>query len=223
MTNLGQRRAEAEAEVQHLKAKRGALMLDGRDAGTETARINRLEIELDALTEAEGALAERQRAEAEAKRLARLGELRSELAGLEEQRLEAIEMAELSARNLVDAINKALAANKVMAKLAHQISGTAAPMPMHQPDFVSRLSGRISGLLASIKGHGFRFGGFTWFSQGLYPASQNWAEREVACLKAHIEPLIAGAKPRPKEQLLQIEKGNHENGIDGNNDDRDES
>jgi hypothetical protein len=201
--DLSARRAEAEAELQALRVARGKALLDGREFAHQT-RITVLEQFIEASTAAEGVSAERQREADEIRRLQRVADLRSELAGLRDERLERFELLEMNVRNAVDNINAILSINARMAKVAHLISDAPIPTPLHQVDLVERIAGRLSGMLSTIKGYHQRFGHFTWFSTGLYSSKDSWAEKERRLLDAHLEPLISGATPKPKEEPLMI-------------------
>jgi hypothetical protein len=203
--DLSTRRAEAEAELEALRVARGKALLDGRHFDHQT-RIDVLTQFLEALNSAEGVAAEREREAAEIKRLQHLADLRCELAGLEEQRLEAFELAEMACRNLVDNINRIVAVNARMMRVAHAINEAPIPSPLMQEVLVERIAGRLAGVLCTIKGYTHKFSHFVWPStKNLYPAKDGWAEKERRLLVAHLEPLIAGAKPQPKEQPLMIE------------------
>jgi hypothetical protein len=207
MTHLAQRRSEIETEIEGLKRERGEGKLDGRPVDGESAAILRLQIELDSLTEAEGVQADRQRDAAEAARLARVAELRSELAGLWERRLEVISMKEMCCRNAADLGNEELAINKQMLKLAHLISGGPAPTPMAPSETEMRASCRMAGVFSQLKGQSYqKFGQFAWLSIGLYRPTDEWVEKEKRLLGPHLEPLIAGAVPKVKERVLMITK-----------------
>jgi hypothetical protein len=203
--DLSTRRSEAEAELQAVRLARGKALLDGRQFAHQT-RIDVLTQFLEALNSAEGVAAEREREAAEVRRLQRLADLRCELAGLEEQRLEAFELAEMACRNLVDNINRIIAVNARMMRVAHAINEAPIPTPLMQEVVVERIAGRMAGVLCTIKGYTHKFSHFVWpTSKNLYPAGTSWAEKERRLLAHHLEPLIAGATPKPTEQRLMIE------------------
>lgn len=201
-----QTRADIEAEIALLKNERGQGKLDGRDVAGITAKIAALQDEAEALSEADGALAMRERDAAEQRRLGRLAELRSELAGLEEERLGAIERANAAALNLRDALNAWLAISKKEVAVAHAISGEAAPGGLMHPDIERRIVGRLSGVLCGIKGCEHRLRGFVWEMQSLYPATQSWRDAEEKLLAGDLTPLIADAKPKAQEAPKLIER-----------------
>jgi len=189
--NLQQRRIEVEAELEDLRRQRGAAKLDGQ-MFAQQQQLNRLQHELDSLVAAEGIHADRERADDESKRLQRLAALRSELTTLEEGRLEAIEMAEAAARNLVDSLNRAMLTTARMTKVAYLISGDSTPLPMLRNETENRFAGRLAGVLCLLNSVGRHRFGHLQFVTSLYPAADNWREKEEAVLRHHLQPLIGG-------------------------------
>ena len=100
--------------------------------------------------------------------------------------------AEAATRALVDAIDRTLATNARMAKITQELSANGkVPMSLSAPDLVSRLSGRIAALMATIKGHRARLGALEWRGGSLYPPGRCWRDDEAAHMAAHLlEPLL---------------------------------
>jgi hypothetical protein len=214
-SGIAARRTEIEAEIVALKARRGEGRLDGLPVDGESAAILRLQIELDSLTEAEGVAADRDRDAAERNRLHRLAELRSELAGLEHQRLEAIQITEMAVRNAADGLNRLFEVSKAMARVAHQIDPRPTPAGLMATDVETRMAARVCGVLAKVRGVSRgRLGHLELLATGLYPHTDDWVEKERKGLAAHLEPLIAGAVPKVKPRTLMITKENAINGDD---------
>jgi len=220
--DLAQVRTEAETELEELRRERAIATLDGTTFSRQD-RIRALENRLAALDGAEGVQADRDRDAAETRRLARLAELRSELAAQTGEYFEAVDQAEMAARNLVDALGKALDASARMGKTAHAITDTAIPMGIAVTEVARRLAGRLGGLMSSIRPRSNavtsqRFAHIVWGMTGLYQPADVWLDKEHRAIDAQIAPIIAGALPRPKERLLQIphRKDDHVIDLNGN-------
>jgi hypothetical protein len=136
------------------------------------------------------------RAAAAAERQDRWETLRRQLVDEEEVRLQAVADAESATRALVDAINRTLASNARMQKMAQQLSTTGkVPRSLSPTDLVSRLSGRISGLMVTVVGHRGRFGGIEWLGGSLYPPDRVWRADEERLMAAQLlQPLLEKGK-----------------------------
>jgi len=206
MMDISARRSELETELAALERARGEALLDGGKHTKPNGEISRVRAELEALTQAEGIQSDRQRDEAERQRLARLAQLRSELAALEQERLGAVERAEMSCRNLIDATNAMMDIAEREAAVCHRINDDGpVPTPLSRHSIVSRISARMASVFAKLKGAPHRFGSMNWHYTGAPNHHHSWVEAEAHALKNHLDPLIAGAMPAPRDKLLQIE------------------
>lgn len=155
---------------------------------------------LDAqLAEIDGQLSIRERdrrAAAERERQERWEAQRKQLIEQEDARLQAIADAEAATRTLVDAINRTLATNARMAKIAQELSTNGkVPMSLNANDLVSRIGGRIAGLMATVKGHRNRLGAIEWQGGSLYPPDRNWRQDEEKFMAAQLlQPLLEQGK-----------------------------
>jgi len=218
MMDISARRTELEGELAALERARGEALLDGGKHTKPNGEISRVRAELEALNIAEGIQGDRARDEAERQRLARLAQLQSELAALEAERLGAVERAEMSCRNLIDAVNQMLAITEKEAAVCHRINDDGpVPTPLSRHSIVSRISSRMASCFAKLKGAPHRFGSMNWHFTGAPNHHHSWVEAEARALKNHLEPLIQGAMPAPREKLLQIEH-QKEDTIDVNSD-----
>jgi ribosomal protein L29 len=188
ITDLTERRAEAETRLMELRAQRGVAMLDGNSFSD--AEIDSLEHELAGLNEAEGEAVRRERAATASERQKRLAELRKQLTALEATRLGAVQDANTSARTLAESIESVLSVNAEMAKIAHEFTGGKVSVMMMESDLVSRLSGRLSAVMGSITGYRNRFGGIEWRGASLYRPVDDWRACEAALMEPHLEPLM---------------------------------
>lgn len=204
--DIAARRTELEGQLHGLEQARGTALLDGGKHAAANKAIENIKAELETLTIAEGIAVDRQRTDAEKLRLTKLAAMRSELAALEEERLQAVERAEMAARNMVDALNAFMDINGKMAAIAHRVAGDAPiPIPLQRTNAIGRMSVRLASILATLKGCPHRFGSVSWIHTGMIRAENSWTEAEASALKAHLAPLIQGAMPTPREKLLQIE------------------
>jgi len=96
----------------------------------------------------------------------------------------------------------ATAAAANMGRLTHLITNSAIPMPLLAGDIESRGAMLTASVMAQIKGQSRgRFGHVEWQASGLYSPTANWRAREEKILMSHLRPIIAGALPRPEENL----------------------
>ena len=188
MTDIAERRSEAETKLGKLRSQRGAAVLD--DKKFDPAELNALESELVSLDAAEGEQARRERAAAQAGRLKRLTELRKQLSTLEDVRLRAVQDANQAARDLARSFERVLTANAEMAKVATEITGGKAPSILGAHGLVSRLAGRLAAVMQSIPGYPARFGSIVWQGASLYRAADDWRALEQTAFEPHLKPLI---------------------------------
>ncbi len=157
---------EIETRLASLRRDRGAATLAGK--AFNSAVIASAEAELDALHDAEAEASRRDLEAAEAARLKQLGELHTQLAVLERDRLQDIKEAEAATRHLAAALSRVLRTNEEMAKVAHRITGGPTPTPLSGPDFMSRLAGRIGAIMTTIPNCRARFGPETPVDGGVH-------------------------------------------------------
>jgi hypothetical protein len=121
--------------------------------------------------------------------------LRKHLAGLEAERLAAVEEAEHAARSLAESLTRVLKVTTDMARTAHAITGDAAPVVLAMTSLATRMAGRLSAVMQTIPGHKARLGGIEWRGASLYPADQDWRTHEEKVVAPHIKPLITERQP----------------------------
>ena len=185
---MDMREAEAiETRLACLRRERGAATLAGKKFNS--AVIASAEAELDALHDAEAEASRRDLEAAEAARLKQLGELHTQLAVLERDRLQDIKEAEAATRQLAAALSRVMRTNQEMAKVVHRITGGRTPTPLSGPDFVSRLAGRIGAIMTTIPNCRARFGSIEWRGHSLYRPDQNWRDIEQALLEPYLRQL----------------------------------
>jgi hypothetical protein len=204
MIDLHQRRRELEAEIEATERAQAEAMLDGGRPQKLQGDLTRAKNELHALTRAEGIQADRNRELAEHQRLARKAMLQSELAALEIEYYDVIERIEMNLRNVVDGLNQAFDLAKRMEKTAHLITGSTTPTALGS-ELPKRLARRLAALMGAVKGHSIRLGHLHWTNTGLHRAEDDWRVKEQKAIQSQLAPIIAGALPKPREKLLQIE------------------
>jgi hypothetical protein len=111
----------------------------------------------------------------------------------------------MACRNLVDALNAMMDITAREAAVCHLVADGPVPTPLSHHSMISRISTRIASVFSRLKGCSHRFGGVQWHYTGMPHHQQSWTEAEAAALRNHVEPLIQGAMPAPREKLLQIE------------------
>lgn len=192
MTDFVERRAEVETTLDEARRARGAAMLDGKRV--DHRAVTDAEGELAAIDAAETERTRRERAAADQQWRTRRDRLRGELARQEELRLAAIADANAAARTLAAALGRVLAISDGVARLAHQIAGKAAPMPLGAPAVRSRLGGRLAAILASVPGCRARLGSCSWSHFSLYGDADEWLDAEHKIMAPHLAPLIGKDK-----------------------------
>jgi len=147
---LAERKAKANARIAELERQAGIALIDGKDvAATWQGKIEAQRRELIAAEAAETELVTRQREAAAAEHAARVKALRDNFREQETQRLAAVARAHAAANQLVSALHDALRASEDMRQCCQHL-GKAPPVQLS--DFDDRLSGLLSGLLATLSG-----------------------------------------------------------------------
>ena len=198
VTDLVERRTQAENLLLELKGLRGTAMLDGQPF--DSSEIQSLEAELNAVSEAEAEKIRRERAAVWDKRMKRRAELRKELAALEATRLAEIQEMNSAARTLAETIGKNISTVAGMAEVAHALSGTSVPTPLNPHANASRLSGRLAAIMGAISGSRRRFGNIEWLGASLYSPADNWRLLEEELMELHLSPLLNKEKDNVENQ-----------------------
>ena len=188
MTDIAERRTEAEAKLGKLRSQRGAAVLDNKKF--DPAELDALESEVASLDAAEGEQARRERAEAQAERQKRSSELRKELAALEATRLGEIQDMNSAARTLAENIGKHFDTVRQMSEVAHAISSESAPIPLQAPAVALRLSARLSAVMGAVSGYRHRLGHIEWLGSSMYRAADDWRALEAVLMERHLNPLL---------------------------------
>lgn len=174
---LSERIAEVEAKLAAIRSRRGEAVLDGDDS-FDVAEYTATQAQLDALRDAEGIAVHRERAAAQVSRGRRRAELKDIVTATERERIEAITEADEHARALVEALQRAAAANDRIHKAIHELTGKGAHG--FQPlNFENRLSGYLAAVMRSFRDgpRGGRFGFINW-PAGPRRKSGAWAIEE---------------------------------------------
>lgn len=170
--SIAERRTAATSRVAHLEQQSGIALLDGKDVPEELQEeIAAQRAELISLEHAEGELVRRQREAAATEHAANVKALRKRFADHEAKRLDAMARAEMSASHLVSALRDAITAgNEMSVTMAHLGKAPAVQLGI---EFTHRLSGLLSGLLASVTGKPNAFGRIMLWQ---LPNTQDWRE-----------------------------------------------
>jgi len=189
---MTQTREALEGKLSDLRRQRGAAILDGKKYDA-TAILSAAD-ELAALEDVEGERTRRDRLAADRVRAEQATKLRTELVAAKEDYTAAWTDAEGAVRDLVDAVRRVIEGAATMTRLAHDLTGESAPIPVSPSAVVSRLGGRIGAVLATIPGHRSRLGGLSWTGTSLYDASKDFAGAESALVAKHLTPLLEKPK-----------------------------
>ncbi len=185
--DIAKRRTEIGDEIAALRQKRGAALLSGKKLNG--AKIAELEAEAEALAEAEAEAARLERAEAAEIRRGRTAAARHKLADLESKRLAAVRDAHNNARDLAEALSRALSIGADMTMLLGRL-GTGVPMTLGRFEIDSRMGGRVSATMVAASGSR-RLGSVVWMP-AIYSGSDDWAEEERRIVGRQLNPIING-------------------------------
>lgn len=151
---LQERRIDIESQLEILRRKRGVAMLDGKPFDAKD--MTKLQDELDAINEAEGEQARREREDIARREAARIEGLKQTLREVNEQRLEAVDRAEKAARELAtafrDVLDRSADATHIIRSLGHN------SLHLDRYETEGRLSMRLRNALSPVTGKGNRFG-----------------------------------------------------------------
>jgi len=189
MTDIADRRVNAEVELQALRRKRGSAHLDKQKF--DVGKIDALKDEIETLDSASDELVLRDRAEHQREFSARRSQLKKELAKLESERQGFLQDANISARALCENITMTLETTRRMSEICCALSAEPAPVVLMAPDVVTRLAGRLCAVMSSIPGHRNRFGHLIW-QAGVYKAAEDWRTCESTLIAPHLENLLKG-------------------------------
>lgn len=154
MIDVAERRQEIEADLDALRQARGVAMLDGKEF--DVRPLNDLQGQLDALNEAEGEQARREREKIAIAEAKRIEGLKQTLREVNEQRLEAVDRAEKAARELAAAICDVLDRSKDATGIMRGLGVNTLHLDRYETEM--RLSLRLRSALVPVTGLGNRFG-----------------------------------------------------------------
>lgn len=167
--SVNKRKTQASARIAELERQAGAALIDGKDVPAAwQGKLDAQRRELIAAEAAEIELAHRQREAAATEQAALVKTLRERLREQETQRLAALARAHVAANGLVSALRDALGVAEKMRQCCQHLG--KAP-PIHLSDFDTRLSGLLSGSLASVSGRPQKFGNMTLWQ---LPNTHDW-------------------------------------------------
>jgi hypothetical protein len=175
MTDLAELRSHTAEQLDELKRKRGAAVLDGAEGTILSDEIAATRATVEAIAEAEAERTRRARQMAAEHEAERVEKLRSQYLAENAKRIEAVARAEVAGRSLAQAARDAIACSDRM-----NAAAVAAPVRMDdrlgKSEFARRLSHRLSITLRNIS-HPGRFGELT-LTPGPFPTDGDWTEAE---------------------------------------------
>jgi hypothetical protein len=202
---LAAKREALRAEIAKVSAEevpvevREALARADAFVAAKKSKFTELQGELDAVDDQLGV--RRHALEEEAARRWREADLarRNKVAELAEQRLERVAEAQRHLRAFVASLSEAFDAHMALHHAAGVIAeGARLPMGLSTQEFISRMGGRIAGILrqtkvpGGLRGNAARIGSLELPNASLYPATQDWRESEDAATKRVVDALIEG-------------------------------
>ena len=177
---FAQRRQAILAQLEELHRDEGAAVLDG--GSYDRRPIDKLRAELESIDAAEGEAVRREHAS----RASAAATLRAEQAGkliaFEQQRLDALDVAEKSARDLCSALEEARFCAGAIQRLAAWLE-IRRPVPVLDHD--NRISRRLSAALKPLTGVGQKYGHLT-FREALPQERGPWREGEADLMREYL-------------------------------------
>jgi hypothetical protein len=180
-------RHEIEARLAEQRRLRGVAIANGSKP-RNSADIAALQVQLEAIDDAEAAIARRDRESCEVERIQRVNELKTELRASCAAYLEDIRHAEVAVRAAAAAISQTLEAAKAMARTCHAISGKPSPLNLGEMDVARRMGASVAAEMSGIPDHKHRLGSQEW-PPGHYTSASDWVTRESALIDCHVKPL----------------------------------
>lgn len=181
------KQTEIAARLVEARRERGIAVANGYKP-RNNAEIAALELELDALDDAEGESVRRDREAAEAERIKQAEILKVELAALQRSYLQDVQEAQEHARGLAAAIGRALEGSAAMVRVAHRLTEKPAPLPLGIRDVETRFGCRLAAVMSTVPDHAHRLGANEW-QPGHFKSTDDWHEAEAALLDRHVAPL----------------------------------
>ncbi|MDN2579192.1 hypothetical protein [Aquibium sp. ELW1220] len=177
-----ERRRTILARLDELRHDEGAAVLDG--GKYDRKPIDRLRAELESLDAAEGEASRREQAARAGAAAALRAEQRSQMLAFEQQRLDAIDVAERAAHDLCRALEEA----RFCAGAIHKLGVTLdLPRAMPMLDHDNRISRRLSHVLKPLMGVGWRYGAIEFHSP-LPHEMGPWRDAEAALMAPYLPP-----------------------------------
>lgn len=175
--DFAERRRVILARLDELAIEEGAAMLDG--GKFNRAPVDRLRAELEAIDAAEGESVRREHTARAADAAVLRAEQSRKMLAFEQQRLDALDVAERAAHDLCRALEEA----KFCADTIHKL-GVALELRRALPmlDFSNRISRRLSHALKPLTGVGLKYGHLT-FREALSQERGPWREGEAKLMR----------------------------------------
>ncbi|TPJ85523.1 hypothetical protein FJ434_16490 [Mesorhizobium sp. B2-5-13] len=188
--DFAKRRATAETRIAALQQARGVAMLDAKSF--DSRELTALETELDAINAAEGEAARRVREAVAAAEKARIASLRTKLAKVNEERLEAAGQAEKAARDFTEQTKLWIAANADAARLVRSLNKTGGGAGLFDAgETEQRISRFLTNVLKPLTGLGRKLGQIT-FPDYWNRFDGSWAEIERTITEPEILAILKG-------------------------------
>jgi len=180
-------RQDIESRLAEERRLRGVAIANGYKPRNSSA-ITAYQVQLDALDDAEAAIAQRDREAVAVEHIKRAKELKAELLARCAAYLEDIRQAEVAMRAAAAAVHRSLQAAKAMARTCHALSGKASPISLGVNDVARRMGANVAAVMSMIPDHKHRLGNQEWLP-GYFVPEDDWVERESVLLDRHVKPL----------------------------------
>ena len=187
---IAERRHEALTKLDELKRQRGTAVM--ADKEFDQSEIAALEVELDALNDAEAAAVNKERETLHLKRNEERDKLRGALKALEAERLGIVQDMNVATRTVAEKVEQLLSTTQQMATAVHALTNEPPPVALMQQNTASRFGSRIGAIMAEIKGYRNRLGAIEWRGTSLFKAADDWRQMEQKLLHESLTQIIEG-------------------------------
>ena len=187
MDNTQLARQDVEARLAEERRLRGVAMRNGNKP-KNVSTIVALELELDALEDAESAIAQRDREQQAAEQVKCVKKRKDNLRACGVRYIEKYRQFEIALRHLAATADALLEEPTHICPTAHALTGKAAPTSFGIKEVEQRMSADISAAMASIPGHCFQLGSLQWQPRWHKP-EDDFCGREAALVERHLGPI----------------------------------
>ncbi len=172
-TDIAERRSSIENEIDGLRRKKGAALLDGKVFSGQS-RLTSLRGRLEGLDDGEAERSRRDAIETAKERQKRIDGLRDEGDEVWHAMLGGARDAELAARTFFNAVRDLLSDGKRLCRIIAALGGSV-PSQLSKFQLPRILGGLLAAIMTRLPDQSGRLGAILWVGHSPYSADQDWA------------------------------------------------